>query len=62
MNWEWKADGIFGDIRQTDADVDGWMVFRTFTEAKQALVRNFVNAADQYRWAAREARKLRKPQ
>jgi hypothetical protein len=61
MNWYWTADGIFGDVKPTDEAVDGEFVFSTFASARKALADHFVSMAEEYRWSAREARKLRKP-
>ena len=60
VNWYWSADGIFGDVKQTDEDVDGEFVFATFREARAALAKNFDDMASQYRMSARDARRTPK--
>lgn len=60
VNWTFTVSALDGSVRPTADPVDGEEVFAKFTEARSALAEWFWYVSTQYRWAALNARGLRR--
>ena len=59
MSYRPYTDGIFYGIEESDEEPDGDEFFRTFTEAKKAVVRELRLRASDYLFSARQAARMK---